>query len=60
MPSDICFSCNRLIQDHTKEEATLCALKLSRKGDFAEIPSGVSESRNQLSTSSSSARGQEV
>jgi len=28
MTSDNCFSCNRVIQDHTKEESIECALKL--------------------------------
>ena len=28
MTSDNCFSCNRVIQDHTKEESIECAINL--------------------------------
>jgi len=52
MTSDNCFSCNRVIQDHTKEESIECALKLCTWEEVADIACGADEQLIQKPTRS--------
>jgi len=43
MKSNICFSCNRIISDHSRGESIDCALKLCNKMGIASSACGADD-----------------